>query len=380
MTPYLLTFFASICFLALSLNTKKSKIISSIFWMLAIFAPCILAALRDFNIGIDVRVYQKVAFSQAQHFESLGDFLDYRATDESLYYLITWISARFFNIQTMFFINELLVVLPLFLAFRIAKMNNSEQLLGAIVFFFFLYNFTFNMARQSIALSFCVLAYSLIIYRNKRLLGLLLIFAASLFHRTAMLFFAVLAIYYFTKTIFFKKHKDIIISIMVMALIVLATNFTILIKGMGQLLIDTGSEYQKYTEYANRFEGAGFLKIDFVYSIALLTLSLLSVRSSAKKKSTNKESALRILGACCIPGWFVNMAIQFSYRIFLYFEYPFIFLEAPKVPSRFKTNKNKMLTYLATVALSAGYWFIKYIMNNSSETYPYVFYWQPGGY
>ena len=375
MIIYLITFLLSICFLAISLKSRRNIIISSLFWVLAIILPCLLAAFRGFSVGTDIDVYQKNAFLQAQKTEKLTDFLNIRSNADPLYYLNTWISARFFNIQVMFFLNELFVILPIFISFRIAKLRGNEQLLGAMIFYFFLYNSTLNIARQSIALSFCVLAYCILANRNKKITGILLIVIASLFHQSALFFLILVAVYYFMKTSFFKKHKKTMMFFASIVLIAIIANFSEILKSMGNILADSESSYQRYVSYADRFNGAGFMELDFIYSVSLLVLSLISVYKVGRMRQ-DKNSQLRIFGLFSIPGWFLNMIIQYSYRIFLYLEYPFLFLEIPKMPSRFETGKGRILAYVVVIILSAGYWFDKYIINNSCETYPYVFYWQ----
>lgn len=139
----------------------------------------LIAGFRDSSVGVDTAIGYKTYF-------------DYISRGISMPYVEQgWIKLNQLCIllgigyEGVIFFSFLLCIIPVLIAVRIEKTNILESLF--IYYAMYLYLHAFNMIRQCIAMSFCMLALSLLL-KKKYLNFLLSLFVAFMFHKSSVIF------------------------------------------------------------------------------------------------------------------------------------------------------------------------------------------------
>lgn len=204
MVVYVSGFAISILFIKLAqrYSTKGISFLSLSF--LALLIPCCIAGWRALTIGTDINVYAAPMFNIAKSSKSLNDFLNTTwymvytkktISDIELGYdLLVYISAKVFgSIQALLFLTEVLVIVPVYTA--LVKMRKQiPTWVGMLTFYLMYYNLSLNIMRQSIAMSFILLAFSYLFVESRK--GFIIYFGtAVLFHKSALLGIIILIIY-----------------------------------------------------------------------------------------------------------------------------------------------------------------------------------------
>lgn len=208
---YLIAFMSTIgmTFIAENLfaNTNKKKnasyILAMAFSGLALLIPCTLAAMRDISVGNDVMGYVYPNYIVAIKSSSFGEFLllEYPKTEILFSVLLYW-GGKLKNIGYIFFAIELLILLPLYYVLY-KRRKEASMTLGMMIYLFLFYNFGLSGMRQSIAMSFIMLAYYYFSI-NERFRAIFWCIVAILFHTVALL---VIPIYLFSLWIYQKPIR-----------------------------------------------------------------------------------------------------------------------------------------------------------------------------
>ena len=210
---YIATAFISLILIKISLVLcKKNKILSIVFEILALTIPCVIAALRDYSVGTDVLFYQKPYFDDALYSDNLLNYLHTEGHNvEQLYFLLTWVCAKLSNrMSLLFFCIEALIIVPVYISLKMYMKKDNDLILGIFIFFTFWYNCSLNMARQSIALAFCILTFACL-EQNKNKKAILFTIIAFLFHSSAIFMIPALILYFIMKSKIKIKYKILII-------------------------------------------------------------------------------------------------------------------------------------------------------------------------
>lgn len=216
-----------------------------------------------------------------------------------------------------------------------------------------------NTMRQSVAISFVMLAYvSIIKYRNY-FFGFLNIFCGFLFHKTALIFLIIVLLKnwkYSKKNVFFLLVGSIFVSF-------LYGKFSGVINQIN------------YTDYSNSGITSGYLGI--VVNI-LVILIFIVVGNIAKKKvyssSDNYDnSILQLLIIIAIGVYLVSFNFSQLTRIAMYFQLAMM-IYVPNVISSVKDNKLKIYLYLFSYSILVSYFFVVLVVRpNWSNITPYLF-------
>ena len=226
---YCIMFLISLIFIYIGTKLeKKNKIFAYVFEIIGILLPCLLAAFRATTIGTDTDVYVTKIFDAAcKEQNGFIHFIQHpnSKVKEILYLSITYISAKISsNVGVLLFINELLVIAPVFIALkRKNKGNGNALLLGMFLFYTFFYNMSLNIARQSIAISFTILAFSFIDENKIKFIALGIV--AFLFHRTAIILAPIFILYIFLDNDKIKDKNKVNTKIFILISLVLGIIF-----------------------------------------------------------------------------------------------------------------------------------------------------------
>ena len=200
---YLLMFFISLFFIWLGLSIKENKMIKKFFIVIGLIIPCLMAGFRGMTVGTDTSGYVWNLYINAKnikHFSGMISFSNWLYySKDYLYLLITYvIGHNNLSFQLLLFIYELLIVIPIFIALNVNKKDDRDILFGMFLFYMTFYNLSLNMVRQSIAISFAVLSFSILKNKNikhRYLKSFILLLIGYGFHDTS-LFAILIAILY----------------------------------------------------------------------------------------------------------------------------------------------------------------------------------------
>ena len=367
MIPYLISFMLCVFFLFLWKKTsEKHKKLSRFFIVIALSIPALLSAFRSYSVGVDTLVYQKPFFDIAKNYSSFTSYLGTQNTSsEVLYHLTTWISARYFSIQTLFFLLQILTIVPIFIALNRTK-NKNIVIIGILFYLLFAFNESLNMARQSIALSFSVLAISQLIDR-KYIKTIIAAIVAILFHSSAYMIIPVCALVMTLTSKLNKKTKTLFSLFIIIATFLITTY---LLNIIGALSTFSESEVlNKYANYSNRFESVGFNIPLFAIWLIILLVTIAFTKASSKNDT---RSLYILMSTLYLASFFANTIIHYSNRAFYYFSYPAIIYLLPKTILEHTGIKNtKPLTLILTFILLAQ-WILQNVYWNYNNTTPYI--------
>lgn len=371
---YILVFTLSLlCFKwAQYFNKNQNKKFFYFFSVLGIIIPCLLAAVRDLSMGTDTDTYVKRIFEQAIVDNNLFTFVQHpnSAVKDFLYLFTSFICARFTkNISVLLFVNELLVILPLYIALVKSNKKSGSIVFGMFIFFMFFYNQSFNLTRQSIAISFSILA---IHYLNEKkdLKFIFLSIIACLYHSTALILLLIYVLYKIEDK--FKKYPikisyfNRILSILMVGIIIFFPSFV-------SILIKIGIAPGKLTHFLNSYSLG--LNINWTNTLFYLFIALIINVNKLKNKISNFKF-YKFGSILCLLILQFGARIKFAERIGYYLFYPIIFLTLPKlvVDEENTITKNSLINTILISIVFIIYWFFWIIIQRYHETYPFVFY------
>ena len=326
---YLIAFMSTIgmTFIAENLfaNTNKKKnasyILAMAFSGLALLIPCTLAAMRDISVGNDVMGYVYPNYIVAIKSSSLGEFLllEYPKTEILFSVLLYW-GGKLKNIGYIFFAIELLILLPLYYVLY-KRRKEASMTLGMMIYLFLFYNFGLSGMRQSIAMSFIMLAYYYFSI-NERFRAIFWCIVAILFHTVALL---VIPIYLFSLWIYQKpirKRKKWYMAIATVFVLI----FLFYRQIAGILARIVGIISGRYSYYISRYlqEYSG-VTLGNIHSTDLLCKSALILFFAVVFKCAHKydDKAKYMVYLMLIGRYFVvfNAVFYESLRIAYFFDY-----------------------------------------------------------
>lgn len=374
---YWIVYISSILFTYFALRIKKKfRGVRILFFLLAVFSPCILAGMRGNYIGTDMQIYilplYKIARSSLSFEMFVSSALEKLAINDILYLIVTYLAAKVFDSRTvLLFMNEVLVVLPIYIALNKDNENRYSITMGMFIFYCFMYNASFNMVRQSIALSFEILALSYLNDNSNKKFVLFVIISA-MFHSTAVIILIVYFIFWFYKTdIISNKLKKILLIIALMLAGIIAVNIV--------QISNIANAFGIISE--KRFRSLQFWMRDADFSYVntffyLMILFIISLNYKFLMTMTLKTKVYRYLLVMGIILLQVGVFVTFADRIAYYFIYPVIFLLLPKitVENLKRVPKKRFVSTLFIMALFLGHWVYWIRILNYHDTLPYIFF------
>lgn len=216
MIIYLLVFIVSLYFTKVANQYSRQYILH----LLAFILPVILLTYRDVSVGTDTSHYYDI-YSTCASFNSLFDYLVSTRLEVGFASVTFFLSKFNVSIYGVFFTYAILTVLPVYLGAVKLKENVSPTFVMALYYLMF-YQYSFNIVRQSIAMSFVFLSAVMLFKKNTRMTFFYWI-VAILFHNTSFVFLVYLLLYLF---MFKRKAKILFIcSIVIFGLYYIAQNY-----------------------------------------------------------------------------------------------------------------------------------------------------------
>lgn len=378
---YLMTFMVSLLLIQLAsmCSIKKDdhyskiyskKLIEKVLMIFACILPCLLAGLRADYVGKDISVYVTNNFNMAIN-HSMDLFTYFNKTGlEFFFALIVYICAKYGNIHILYFMIELLTIVPIMVLLYHNK-NKISMTFGMAIFYFLFFNLSLCVMRQSIAMSFLILSYD---YLNKINYKKAILFSiiACLSHNSALI---MVLIYLFIYLAGRSKYQKQIYWGFGIVLILIFYYYNNLISIAMSLVSHISTRYAFYIDYY-----ASKTKIwsqvpatDLVCKSTLILLTYLILKTT--KKVNNENNTLFIM--TLIGRYFVIFTAVFyeSMRLAFYFDF-FLILYIPLALTAFKkTVINKIIINIVFIIPAVIYWYYFIMIVGAYGTNIYSFYW-----
>ncbi|MDO4289763.1 MAG: EpsG family protein [Eggerthellaceae bacterium] len=385
MLPYLAVF--AICAIASLLACAPSRRGNQGFVCFSIFIVLLLSLFAGFRyqvVGTDTQGYALPLYNMAVMQTDFMSFYHqdwFRAwgwstvdTIEIGYLVFVWISAKLGSFQLLLFLTSFFTVGPFYLA--LAMRREVSLPFGLFMFMFLYFNVTLNAMRQWIAIAFIFLAL-VGVYDSAKCLRsqpsvILLLVVAFLFHSSALL-----GAIPFLLMLFLKRGNT---SIRLGIVVVVSVIALFSVNGFRVLLIDHG-----FVRYAN-YLGDGNTQLSvpqLVLRVPFLVVAGYLYKSGyLEKKEAAFYLCMAVIGLLC--GQFSTLTEQ-SGRIGQYFDIYFLFAASILAkPTSSLSQGAGLIDGKITIAslfpvfvalYCIAYWCYSYVLMNSGETIPYVFFW-----
>ena len=353
---YIICFFLSSFIIYITQNKKRGSIQGCI---IAVFILSILAGLRAHHIGTDTIKYPFEAFEAACATESFFDLFIWTQINLSMkeigYVIFVYISSLITNDFNVFLFLTALVINSgiCYFLYKESKRYKISMAIAWLSYCFMFYNQTLNIAKQSIAIAICLIAY--VCYKNNRHKKYILLQSIALtFHFTSIISF-----FY----IFEEKIKSSLIRWTFVGIAIAGSLGFIAIM---QHLFSVIPYLNRFSSYlANNdgdlalFEIAYHLMI-FMCFYVLFQLNLIRL---------SKILIKRILYIFIVEISLFSMnALSAQAGRTSLFILPFYFIFIPLLIKHTKYKKLLTPLYILTLLL---FWIITIIIQGATETYPY---------
>lgn len=333
--------------------------------------PGFVAAYRDISIGSDTKGYVYGLFKLATETNEIKNYCflskAWWNVSDFLYITFTYFIAHLFNgsFKIFLFLIEEVIIIPIFIALDKSKKNRNEVLLGMLIFYCFMYNVTFNMARQSIALAFSILGLYYL-QNNKNVKAILFLIISIGFHKTAMISIMIYFIYWIYLLLEKKSHKKS--NMFFICIYIISIISVIFYKNVIYFLANIGI-YKNGIEYLQKYS-----KFDFSFIDTFLYLFMIFVFIKNKKilKEKNVDFAFfQFLGIESLILLQFGAFVQYAERFSFYFFYPFILYGIPKIV--ISNEQKERIGYLSLILFLIAYWVFMFVILGVHNTVPYVF-------
>lgn len=331
-------------------ENKKSKKVLCVIMGIVYF---LLAALRGRTVGSDTDIYVNV-FERTSNM-SILDAYNNSEKDPIFYVFLKIVSIFFDSYTALFFIIALFFTVSV-MRF-LYKYSRDPMLSWIMALAFNLYQFTLTAMRQTLAISFVLIAFSCF-FEKKWFKGVIAALLGALFHSSAI---AVLAVLLLWKI---KINKPVLWG----SVGILGVSF-ILNKQIAGLVLEIFQG--ETTDYGISEEQMGLTMLLVIF--VLYVFAVLFVNS---EKLANSEFTQKLFILSFVAVFFETLvpAQPIFFRLAFYFLYALIVL-VPEVILTGREKNDQVVLYLAI----AGVLTLQYFMFTigSSNILPYYTFWQP---
>ena len=358
MLIYVAVFFFSTLFYKLSQNSSNT-IIRIALIVIAILIPSFIAGCRDEIVGRDfLGAYGTYVWDSMCKAQKLTDINVFALEDiSSLYVLFNYLLSRFsHDCHFFFFFHELFVVTIIIFVCECLKKKIDSWIFYAL-FLLYLYNDSFNMLRQIMAVSLG--AYSTYLLLQRKLVwSYCVVVLAFFFHSSALL---LLTQYPLMLLIDMFGHRRILLTLIIclsLGAIVYGSQFIL------KSFIDYGLVESRYSDYISS-SGNKSNKYDLMYlACMLVTITFVTSKIWRAKKIYNYAFYYTLVSFfLTLTGSLTGLASRAAF----YYILPTFFI----LPlSSIKRSDKRIIMYLLLFFLSIRFLYIA-SGGNWSDTIPY---------
>ena len=368
-------FFTSILFLNFALILKKnSNALYMLCIIISIVIPCLFAALRADTVGSDTLAYASI-FKAADNTSGFSEYISkvrsYGAGTDAAFIFINYIVFKLTNsVEVEFFVQEALVIVPVFSALFIMSKNKNQVIFGAVIFYLLCYNMSFNIMRQSIALSFETLSL-VFLEKNDKKRFLIFSLIGILFHNSSIVVYGICLLYWFVKTKAIKpKAKGLILVSMIIIVIGVVINIERVLNFIMSFNI-LDYRYYSYTSIYLRNSA----DVDWITTLICLFGFILMLLN--KKTLSENFRYVDFYIIMLVFGLIINQTsnfITYAQRIAFYFYCPCFLIVLPQfaIKNGSCVRRKELIYSIAVFSIFAVYFIWSILVNNSNNTLPYL--------
>lgn len=343
-------------------NSFKNKSVMLPFFVINFGLYLYIAGTRYF-VGTDYRTYLMNQIPQALYGRAKSQF-----DVEFLYKQLIKFGMSLGSYQWIFVLTHLII---LYFVFRyIWDRSSSYGMSFFILLFSTFFNFSLNGMRQAIATSIFLFATKYIT-KKEPMKYFLLILVATLFHKSAYVFF----LFYFCAYIDFKHLKAIFLGVIVAAPLLLR-NLDLFHSLLYKLTLKIGL-YNKF--FGSIYDKGGISKFNLAWLLINLVIFFVltfGVDVDAKERLMGGETINEALKTDTKIEVFImlfcllSFAIPGSFRVF----YMFIPIYMSLIPNMLSSVSNNALRFVLKIGIMAMFILLfvyVILMQNQNETLPY---------
>lgn len=365
---YIYTFTIS-AFCAYYAERFKDKYITIFFSALCILIPSLLGGLRGYYVGTDVRVYGYPNVVMALHSGSFIDFwLKYKI--EPGYSLICYSIAHLFrNLNWNLFAYQLITISCVYIgAYKHRKL--APTYFTMLMFFFLMYNSTYNAIRQSLAAS--VIFMGLDTLEKKQYVKFILyVSVATTFHYSAVISLPfIMGIHLFTTSKKFMGNLALQTAFIFTLIIVLFFIRQIMVQVAGMVPF-----LQKYIGYitSSYDNPENITNRTYILFLAGQLLMCTLYRKNVKKLFSRYSNLYNFeyYEYQLLFILYFKTVVLFFWRVLLYSEYANIIILSI-LPWLVKEKRLRAIVMCCVVGAATFYWWRFHIFSGGHETWPYV--------
>lgn len=360
MKAYIAVFFISYFFALIGENfIKKTKNRIGICSLgLSLILLCIVAGVRDLSIGTDIYIYFYYIFNNLAN-KGMSLIYEFQNSNVEMgFVILVYLGSLFKNVNFAMFLIELCVGLPIYIYAYKQKDKHSISFIIAI-FILTMYVRSFNLMRQSIAMSIIILATYY--FDNKKYkMTFFLTVLAILMHTSAMISVLIYIFIEISKT---KKDNKIILFITVYA------GLIIFVIGFEPIL---STFLPRYARYLGRDSEASLTVIRIVKKLFWIILAIVNLRFAKFADKDRHEKAFLSLNLFITELILSILSIKVSNagRIGYYFlNLGYIVL----CPNLQLVCKHKRFAKICLICILFTFWYnMTGVVNSGDQTYPYI--------
>lgn len=338
--------------------------------LLAVLPPIFIAGLRDSTVGSDVELYILPIFDGiASNGQNLIEFFDSYPDIEigylSLNYLIAQLTDQSFF---LLFSIHILIIIPLYVT-AMKWRDYFSPVLFMFIFYMIFFQESLSIARQSIALSFSMLAFTLFL-EKKYIYYLAFLVMSFLFHQTAVITLVFPVVYYIVDQFSIRQTYLLYIGVALAMVLFFVNLDNILIWFIENDYI--GLKFLKYTSADNTFTpvlGATNFVVKIV-TIAYLIYVMIIYKSDTLLKFFLVMAVFDMLFSLCALIMQPLDRISLYFRLMSCISLPYLVYNYPIFFSNDDAPDTKPVEVLLSIILFA-YWFYVYMLGDYDDTANY---------
>lgn len=261
----------------LAYRTYSNKIAFYTISFLTLLFLASVAGARDLEVGYDVTFYGLPTYRLARVCQSLSEFFVNNDSSEYIFSFFMYLIAHTVNdFHIALGIISFITVLFAYMA-AVNFRNYVPSWLTFALYLLMCYAPSFNLLRQSMAVSMCLFAYTILLQKGISLKFMMISLLAVLTHNTSVLAIAMLIMYYIIpkmKNTTFKRFYLVFIILMGVIFISIST----ILSSMSGL---TGKDYSIYTDTE---QSAGWAEsvVPYSYYIYIIIFAICSLKAYKK--------------------------------------------------------------------------------------------------
>lgn len=342
MIIYVISFFFSLLFMRTAIFSKKG-VVAIIYHIMAVLPPVFLLTFRSVDCGTDTINYTMLF----NNIEKEGLFAYVAGTRlEFLFASIMFGVKRMgLSIEYLFFISAILTILPIYIGSLQIRKFGVNPLLPMAFFYLFFYQYSFNIVRQSIAMSFVFLSVVYLI-QNKIRSSLLVMIIAVLFHYVATISIIPFVVYI---TRFQSTRNRALIVVLSSVIIVYLLQYVYAVKADSVMA---------------HLEESASLQMSYFVEMAI---NLLFVAFAWKKDKTGLKRFFLFVSCLTLIILVIGSQGAYMFRIANALDILLLIY----IPLALKHSKNRMVIY-SYMSFAVAFWWYIFILRGNGRTCPYI--------